>query len=132
MLDLSHERELSEELWHSLSSKTELPTAIRDSLWKHGNEGVMVGCHRRYARVPLHNIAIAVDGDVKHACFAKDISRNGIGVYAPINFMPKKIFALWLPHGKIIRVQVARCRRLAAHCYEVGTIYYSDSVEKLK
>jgi len=71
MLDLSHETALSEQLWQTLESRTELPESLQDYLQKQGGSAVTAECHRRYARTPLRRIAIAVIGDQRHACFAK-------------------------------------------------------------
>lgn len=124
MLDLGDERQLSYELWQSLSSRAKLPTALRDLLQQHAGDGIMADCQRRYARKVFHSVAIMTLTGARHACYAKDISRMGIGFYSPVNILPKKVLHLWLPHGKILQLRVTRCRRLAAHCYEVGSVYH--------
>jgi hypothetical protein len=132
MLDLSHETALSEQLWQTLESRTELPESLQDYLQKQGGSAVTAECHRRYARTPLRRIAIAVIGDNRHACFAKDLSRMGIGFYAPVNLLPKQLLQLWLPSGKTVPLRVTRCRRIAAACYEIGTIFDSEFEKKQK
>jgi hypothetical protein len=127
MLDLSHETALSEQVWQTLESRTELPESLQYFLQKQGGSAVTADCHRRYARTPLRRIAIAVIGDKRHACFAKDLSRMGIGFYAPVNLLPKQNLQLWLPSGKTVVLRVTRCRRIDAACYEIGTVFASDS-----
>ncbi len=131
MLGLGHETALTEQDWQALESRTRLPASVRDGLQKHGHDGAMAGCQRRYVRLPLHKYAILIAGDVQHACYAKDISRLGIGFFAPLNLLPKTIVQLWLPHGKIVQLRVTRCRRLDANCYEIGTVFYCE-LSKLK
>jgi hypothetical protein len=132
MLGLGDETALTEQAWHALESRTQLPESLRDFLPKHGNDGAMAGCQRRYVRMPLRKIAIALDGNNRHACYAKNLSRMGMGFYSPVNFLPKKVLSLWLAHGEtIMQLRVTRCRRLAAGCYEIGTVFDSE-LEDLK
>ena len=131
MLDLSHETALSEQLWQALESRTLLPESLQGHLQKHGDV-VTANCQRRYARTPLNRIAIALVGDQRHACFAKDLSRMGIGFYSPVNLLPKQVLQLWLPSGKTVPLRVTRCWRMATACYEIGTIFDSEFEKKLK
>lgn len=130
MLDLSHETALSEHLWQTLESRTNLPESLQDLLQRNGGDVVTADCQRRYVRTPLRRIAIAVVGDARHACFAKDLSRMGIGFYAPVNLLPKQLLHLWLPGGKTVALSVTRCRRISAACYEIGTIFGSEFAKK--
>lgn len=132
MLDLSHETALSEQLWQALESRTLLPESLQGFLQKPSGGAVTASCQRRYARTPLNRIAIALVGDKRHACFAKDLSRMGIGFYSPVNLLPKQALQLWLPNGKTVPLRVTRCRRLAVECYEIGTIFDSELEKKPK
>ncbi|GEM_PF-1962142 len=132
MLDLGNERVLTEHDWHALESRTQLPASVRDCWLRYGQDGVMASCQRRYARQPLHKYAILLADGVQHACYAKDISRLGIGFFAPLNLLPKAIVQLWLPHGQIMQLRITRCRRLDANCYEIGTVFYCESEKRPK
>ncbi len=132
MLDVSHETALNEQVWLALTSRTQLPESLQDYLQKNGGDVVTADCQRRYARTPLRRIAIARVGDQLHACYAKDLSRMGIGFYAPVNLLPKQALQLWLPSGKTVPLRVTRCRRMAAACYEIGTIFDSEFEKKRK
>jgi hypothetical protein len=132
MLDLSHETALSEQLWNTLESRTVLPESLQGYLQKQGGDVVLAGCQRRYIRTPLRKTAIALVGDQRHACFAKDLSRMGIGFYAPINLLPRQLLQLWLPNGKVVPLRVTRCRRIDVSCYEIGTIFAANSEKKPK
>jgi hypothetical protein len=61
--------------------------------------------------------------DSRHACLTKDLSRKGLGFYAPVNFLPRKTVLVWLPNGEKLSVRVTRCRRLGEHCYEAGASF---------
>jgi hypothetical protein len=121
MLGVSNETQLSEAHWQTLPSRVELPNELAAVPSASTREGAKADCQRRYARMLVHSPAIAESDDVCHACFTKDISRNGVGFYSPVNLLPKKALRLWLPSGNIFNLRVTRCRRLAERCYEVGT-----------
>jgi hypothetical protein len=127
MLGLGNQNTLTEQDWHALTSKVELPDAISQHLRLHGHDGAMMGCQRRYARLPVHKMAILIDGADQHACVSKDVSRVGMGFYSPVNFLPKKTMRLWLPSGQVVSLRVTRCRRQAEHCYEIGATYFSEA-----
>jgi hypothetical protein len=130
MLGLGYEATLTEQDWHALSSRAQLPESLRDYFEKNDAQRVMVDCQRRYTRQILHNRAIMLVGNVRHACYTKDISRMGIGFYAPMNLLPKTILQFWLPYGRIMQLRVTRCRRLDALCYEIGTVFHCESSQK--
>lgn len=125
MLGLGNENTLTEQDWHALSSKVELPDSIGHHLRLHGHDGAMMGCQRQHARLPVHKMAILIDGADQHACISKDVSRIGMGFYSPVDFLPKKTVRLWLPSGQIVSLRIARCRRRAKNCYEIGALFFS-------
>jgi hypothetical protein len=127
MLGLGNESTLTEQDWHALSSKVDLPDSISQHLCLKGHDGAMMGCQRRYARLPVHKMAILIDGADQHACISKDVSRIGMGFYSPMDFLPNKTVRLWLPNGQIVSLRVMRCRRRAKHCYEIGATYFSEA-----
>jgi hypothetical protein len=127
MLGLSNESTLTEQDWHALSSKVDLPDSISQHLRLQGHDGAMMGCQRRYARLPVHKMAILIDGADQHACVSKDVSRIGMGFYSPVDFLPKKTMRLWLPSGQIVSLRVMRCRRHAKNCYEIGAVFFSEA-----
>ncbi|QEG37312.1 hypothetical protein Pr1d_46530 [Bythopirellula goksoeyrii] len=123
MLDISHETKLSEEVWQSLLSRTVLPRPIEETLRDPSIKQTRPDSKRFLARRPLHKIAIAKIGDELHACFAKDLSRMGVGFYSPINILPKTLVTLWLPGNKTLQLAITRCRRRGESCFECGSTF---------
>lgn len=54
-----------------------------------------------------------------YGVYSKDISRNGIAFLHSEQLFPGEKICVWLPTSKV-RVTVARCRRHAEFCYEIG------------
>lgn len=75
---------------------------------------------RQFERAPLRTIGVLRVGDVEHAVVVKDVSRLGVGFYAPINLLPLKAMTLQLPGKAALPLKAARCRRLGEMYYEVG------------
>ena len=125
MLGVDDATEMNEQLWAELPSRVVLPEEVANSLRGSAHDYVPPDCQRRYARKPLSSIAIVVAGEARHACCTKDVSRLGLGLYSPVNFLPKQLVQLWLPNGNTFGLRVVRSRRLAERCYEVGTRFYA-------
>jgi hypothetical protein len=123
MLGLGNENTLTEQDWHALASRVELPDSIFHHIRLLGHDGAMMGCQRRDARLPVHKMAIAIDGADQHACVLKDESRIGMGFYSPVDFLPQKTLRLWLPSGQIVSLRVTRCRQQAKNCSEIGAVF---------
>lgn len=129
MLGLGHEVELSEQLWHALPERVVLPPRLLAAQQSAVSEPVMYDCLRQYARRPLHSIAIVTHCGERYACQTKDISRVGVGLYMPVNMLPKKLLELWLPNRNLFLLRVTRCRRLAEECYEVGARFCGSAAD---
>jgi hypothetical protein len=123
MLDVGNATKLSERAWVGLSSRVVLPEHVLAALRKDPVGTVRATCHRQYPRRPFQKRVIALDGENRHACLTKDLSRKGLGFYAPVNYLPRKILRVWLPNGEMLSVRVTRCRRLGERCYEVGASF---------
>ncbi len=124
MLGISHETKLSVQLWKSLPSRASLPCPLEEFLDIQIGQRAVFNSKRLHARKPLRTAAIALLADGLHACYVKDISRMGVGFYAPINLLPKKIVRLWLPNGKILQLSITRCRRRCDNCFECGGTFH--------
>ena len=125
MLDCCHEPDLSEQLWNTLITRVELPAAIAELLESSLASETLLDSRRLYSRKPLRSIAIASCGQQRLACYAKDISRLGVGFYAPVNLLPKKLVSLWFPSGRSVQLLITRCRRVGAACFECGGVFHS-------
>lgn len=124
MLGISHEGKLSEQLWKTLPSRVVLPFPLEDFLDVQIGQRAVFNSKRLHARKSLRTVAIAIIQDKLHACYAKDVSRMGVGFYAPINLLPRKIIRLWLPNGKILPLSITRCRRRSDACFECGGTFH--------
>lgn len=52
--------------------------------------------------------------------FTKDVSREGIAFYLPLQLFPRERLMITLPGQVRQTLRVARCRRINDRCYEVG------------
>ena len=131
MLDICHASTLSDHGWQTLSSRTVLPHSISECVEFGECLDYWTESKRLYNRKDLKTIAILLFAGKQHACFAKDVSRIGVGFYAPLNLLPKKLVRLWLPSDKILQLSITRCRRLGPSCFECGGSYCftEDSIE---
>ena len=126
MLDSSFKKELSENTWNILPSRANLPCCWKEYFSQTGATRMESFSQRRYHRFHLRGIAILIRGNTYHAVYTKDLSRMGLGFYAPIQLLPKERIKIWLPQGKILDLTSARCFRLDTACYECGCLFHID------
>ena len=126
MLDLSHATELSpqlsfEESWDSLESKAELAVPAEEFFSKSGRKRPTEqrGFERHYLRCQ----AIIQRELEKHAVYMKDCSRAGMGLVSPVQLFPREQIQLWMNSQRSYALEIIRCRRVSASCYECGTIF---------
>ena len=112
---------MSEQEWDAVALKTDLPEDFESFRAARGPAPLAFDTRRAYRRFFLRNKAILETGDVSLAIYTKDVSRQGIGVLTPVQLLPKTKVRLRLPAGDIYQLEIARCRRIAAGCYECGT-----------
>jgi hypothetical protein len=62
-----------------------------------------------------------VRADERMVVYTKDVSREGIGLYAAEQLFPCERMKIWLPGQELQRIRVVRCRKLGECCFEVGT-----------
>lgn len=126
MLGVGNATNLSELGWAELPSRVELPEFVLASLRREPIDTAWTDCSRQYPRRAFYKPMIIIDGDNRHACLTKDLSRKGLGFYAPLNYLPRKTLQALLPNGELLPVRVTRCRRLGERCYEVGASFSLD------
>ena len=119
MLDV-HDEETLKRQWQSLQSRTLLPISWQRYLRQPLPDRVVPVAKRRFVRASLKSIAILIEGDRAHAIYLKDVSRLGLGFYAPVNILPRKPLALLIPGRKTMHLRAVRCRRLGEKYYECG------------
>jgi hypothetical protein len=125
MLDVDDARQLSESEWKLLAAQTQLPRAVAEYFAARPVAAPRLDSRRQFHRKPLRGIALLLAGDERYAAFTKDLSRTGIGFFAPIHLFPKKIVELWLPSPRVLSMRVTRCLRIAPDCFLCGSIFES-------
>jgi hypothetical protein len=121
MLDQLAKVELSERLWQSVPSRTELPSD--DDYF--GADGVTAAgeSRRQYMRLNFRETALLVRGDQCHAIYTKDASPKGVALLTPIQIFPQERLKLVLRDHPTMDLELRRCRRVGPNCYECGTVF---------
>ena len=120
MLDLSHATEIAE-LWENLPSQAELPVPAEEFFSKSGQKRFVE--QREFDRHYLRCQAIMRLGFDQHAIYIKDCSRAGMGLISPVQLFPREQVQIWMSPQRSYSLEVTRCRRIRADCYECGTIF---------
>ncbi len=121
MLERSDSTDLIGAAWAASEQKTRLPEDFESFRTARGAAPLVFNTRRAYRRFFLRHRALLERGDARLGVYTKDISRQGIGILSPVQLFPKDVVRLVLPNGAVYQFEVARCRRLAAECYECGT-----------
>jgi hypothetical protein len=124
---LIKETPMSISVWHQLPFVRELLWSICEHIDPRSPGSAAALSKRRYQRANVRKIAICLDGASQFAAYAKDISRTGVGFFCTSGHSLQQAVDLWLPHGETIALCVVRCRQLADHCFEVGTVFRTDT-----
>ncbi|MDX1962884.1 MAG: PilZ domain-containing protein [Pirellulales bacterium] len=105
------------------------PWPLDEFLSKQGITVSKYDDRRQYARLYFRQpVTLEVTGGLPSIprendsipTYCCDISRGGIAFLSPIELYPRETAILWLGNLGKKNVRIARCRRLAANCYEVG------------
>lgn len=120
MLDLGHAAEIGD-LWESIASRAALPTPPDEFFGKSGPK--QPDRRRAYERHYLRCQAILRRECEDHAIYLKDCSRTGMGLVSPVQLFPRERIQLWMTPQRSYSLEVVRCRRASAQCYECGTIF---------
>jgi hypothetical protein len=75
---------------------------------------------RSYHRHYLRGKALLKQGTTLLGIYAKDVSRKGIGFLSPMQLLPLEQVQMKLPDGTQLNLQITRCHRIEAECYECG------------
>lgn len=120
MLDLSHASEIAE-LWEDLDLHASLPTSPEEFFSKSGAKSERE--HREFERHYLRCQAIVRRELETFGVYMKDCSRAGMGLVSPVQLLPRERVQLWMQPQRSYSLEVIRCRRVQANCYECGTIF---------
>ena len=123
MLDLSHEKDVSDVSWDSVEFTAQIPEKMTDFFEQQGPTPVRVGCRRAYRRFYLRGKAILAVDNKYLGVYTVDASRKGIRFFSPIQLLPKLRVRLQLPEVQEFQVEIVRCRRLEERCYDCGAIF---------
>ncbi|TWT32217.1 PilZ domain protein [Posidoniimonas corsicana] len=112
------------ELWESVVEETQLPPGEENSYFKRS--GIMPTAYderRRHRRFYYRTPAVLRVGDVEPVllgAYCRDISRNGMGLLSPRQFLPLQQARLIISESQWYDLRVRWCRRLGEQCYHVG------------
>ncbi len=123
MLEVGDATTLNEDAWRALAAQTQLPRSVAEFFAAQRSSELRTTSRRRFHRQPLRGPAILLVGDDRHAAFTKDLSRTGLGFFAPLHLLPKRIVQLWLPQGRVLRLRITRCVRRGPDCFECGSAF---------
>jgi hypothetical protein len=120
MLGYEHETRLSSFDWEAAKPKTRLPESLNAYFESHGPMPVHPESRRSYQRYYLRSKAIFRWRDGVLGVYTTDASRKGIRFLAPMQLLPKERGRIQLPNTKAFQIEITRCRRVDACCYECG------------
>jgi len=106
--------------WEGTDAKVQLPEALRETFFSpQGPLPTHFENKRQYHRYYLRGKAVLKRGDQVLGTYTKDVSRQGVGFYSPVQLLPKERVQLRLPTVEL-SLEVTRCRRIAKDCFECG------------
>jgi len=120
-LDCGDAAKLIDDQWTAAELTTCLPEDFEAFRAARGATPLQFNTRRNYRRFFLRSKAILTRREARLGVYTKDVSRKGIGILSPIQLFPKERIQLQLPSGAKYGLEVVRCRRVAANCYECGT-----------
>ena len=111
------------EVWQMAESRAMLPDIPEDFFSARGPTPDAANCRRSYKRYFMRSKAVMQCEGQTHAAYLLDLSRCGVGLLSPVQLFPRQRVELWLMDDRRCTVEIARCRRRAAGCYECGCIF---------
>jgi hypothetical protein len=120
MLAVVNARELIEQVWQGLGCQVQLPEEWGDFFEHRGLAPIEYDDRRAYARLHLRGKAVLRYASTYYAVYTRDVSRGGVAFYFMQQLFPGERARIWLASGLSHDVEIARCRRHEATCYECG------------
>ena len=111
------------ELWDQTEPKAALPAPPEEFFAPRGPVPDKLKSKRAHQRHYLRRQAILTYELAKYAVYLQDCSRMGMGLISPVQLFPRQRVQLWTDGQRSYRLEVTRCRRRAANCYECGTVF---------
>lgn len=120
MLERRNERSVMERMWESAGAKVRLPETLHQGFFApQGPLPTHFENKRQYHRYYMRGKAVLKRGDEVLGTYTKDVSRQGVGFYSPVQLLPKERVQLRLPSVEL-SLEVTRCRRVDKECFECG------------
>jgi hypothetical protein len=116
----------------ALPCSVELPADWTDLPNKTGSASSCWDEQRRFRRFNCRSVAALECGQTLASfgrfgaparVFVKDICRSGVGFLHGEQLFPGERITLTFPDGKEYSLQVRRCRRIKAKCFEIGATF---------
>jgi hypothetical protein len=120
MLAIGNARELIERVWHGLGCQVQLPEDWEDYFQHTGLAPIEYDDRRSYARMHMRGKAVLHYAGLYYAIYTRDVSRGGVAFYFMQQIFPGERGRIWLATGLSHDVEIARCKRHQASCYECG------------
>ena len=115
-----------EETWQATESQTVIPPDWADFFSRSGPLPQHFECRRSHPRFFLPAKALLTAKARIFAGYVKDISRSGVGILAPVQFLPLEHVGISLADGRHFQVDIARCVRIEHNCWECGTRFLGE------
>jgi len=130
-----------------LRCDVELPKSMAGFLTQVEEPSIQSHDNRRFARRAARTVAALehrqtfplIPRQVEwHKIFTRDISRGGLAFLHSCQLYPRERMRVLLPDPAVAKmvpdrqqgvIEVARCRRLAPRCYEIGAFFVDDLTE---
>jgi hypothetical protein len=120
MLEVGNGQDLMNDLWEATSAKVQLTEPLRRDFFSvKGPTPVFYDNKRTYHRYFMRGKAVLKRGKTMFGTYTKDVSRQGVGFFSPVQLLPKELVKLRLPTTEL-SLEVARCRRVDQGCFDCG------------
>lgn len=126
MLDQRDATELINDIWDRLELVAQLPEEDAGFLEQQGPMRGKFNSQRAYHRYYLRSKAILKRGNEFLGIYTKDVSRQSLGMLAPIQLLPVERVHAWLPNGSDYELEITRCHYISDYCYECGARFVFD------
>lgn len=120
MLDQCDARNVIAAFWEAADKITLLHLPEDQFLAQTGPTPCADASRRSYHRFYFRGKGLLRRGAETLAVYTNDLSRKGLGLFAPVQLFPKERVTLRLSDGRECQLEIVRCRRVGQNCYECG------------
>jgi PilZ domain len=109
-----------DDLWQATTAKVELPEPLKQQFFgAHGPGPIFHDNKRSFHRYYMRGKAVLKRGKSLLGTYTKDVSRQGVAFFSPVQLLPKERVKLRVSAAEL-SLEVTRCRRLDPKCFECG------------